>query len=240
MAAALERPASSVRGVVQRLLRVGLLQGPLEPGDDTPLRPTARLPLVVQQLGEVLDRAFVSRAAVRDALFVASVRDAAMAARLQRLFDSFYDLGWLFLHNWGATCHVAASLVAGALREQGVAARVACGSVAIEHAGRSFRVGRLGDVAAQQMDLHVFCIADERVLVDFGLGNVRRRFSRHYPWAVAVDLAPDGGRAAVIDTPRTGRVEWRTDWTVPEAGEQLAAAQEVAQRLLPRAISAPH
>ena len=205
---------------------------PASPEDGT-WSPTPRLPLAMRQFADMADAAFVSRTALRDSLLWARVADPALLQRLQRVFDRFFDLGWLYLHNWGSTCQVTATLAARVLQAEGLRARVCTGSLHIRHGEREFRLGRSGTADPAQVDLHVFCLVQERVLLDFGLGNVRRRFLRGYPWAMAFDTRPEGAVAGVADDLRLGRAEWRTDWTVADAAQQLQAAQEVARRLLP-------
>jgi hypothetical protein len=242
-AASATEPARAL-ALLEHLARTGLVtpqdpapDGPTPADDASAWRPTPRFALAMRQFTELADSAFLSRHALRQSLLWMDVADPALAHRLQRLFDRFFDLGWLYLHNWGSTCQVTATLAATVLQREGLDARVCQGSLALRHGERSFRLGRSGLADASQIDVHLFCLVQGQVLLDLGLGNVRRRFLRGYPWAVAFDARPEGLRAGTIESPRWGRAEWWLDEPEPAPHAplqaQLDAAQEVARRLMP-------
>lgn len=222
----------AARGVVAALLQRGLLRESGGDGAAPGFEPAPRLAAAVEQFTELVDRAVVSRAALRRALLLGAAPDAATAALLQRVFDAFFDLGWLYLHNWAGTCTMMAQLVCRALQWHGAAARVQLGTLVVDRDGRSFGLGREGGAGPGQFDGHAYCVVDERLVVDFGLGNLRRAFRRDLPWALTAPLQPAGAVLATLAHPRIGRATWFTDWQPASGLAELDKAAPLADELM--------
>lgn len=226
-----------VQAVAAALAQRGLAEHPAGDGPATGLLPTPKLRQALAEFHDLVERAFVSRTALRESLLVNSVSHPVLAQRIERLFDRFFDLGWLYLHNWAGTCHVMAELVAQALRQQGHLTRVVWGEAAIHHGKRLLHLGRAGSARPGQFDGHLFCIVDECALVDFGLGNVRQVFRRDAVWAVAADSSGNEAMLADVRHPLVGRMCWRALPVVERWREQIDTGQRIARDLL-AAVSA--
>lgn len=193
---------------------------------------TPRLQQALHELEAMLQRAFVSRAGLRDTLLALQLDDAARTALVERLFDRFFDLGWLYLHNWAGHCHLMALLVAQAMRLEGRLARTTWGAVQVRDGGQGFRLGTPGSARPGQIDGHAFCIVDETFVVDFGLGNLRKGYRREAPWAVAAEADLTGEALFVLDHPALGQATWRQADPPPDAVHHEAMAQALAGSLL--------
>lgn len=227
----LHRPESEAVGIVRQLASHGLLDALA--ADEAAFRPTPRLDEVLHEMVERLDRSFVPRQALHRALLVCDVRDAALQDRVERLFDRFFDLGWLYLHNWASLCTVMATLVAKVLALEGLRTRVQLGRIAIARDGCTYDLGGPGTSAPGQFDGHVYCVlGDDEAIVDFGLGVVRRAFRRDTPWAVAVPCRREGPVLAMLEHARTGRMQWFDDWQSAAGRAELAQAQPIADELM--------
>jgi hypothetical protein len=185
-----------------------------------------------QEFHAQLNRTLMSRPALRSALFLCAVRDKALAADVTACFDHFFDLGWLYLHNWGASCYTMACLVQQAMQRAGHQVRVEQGYVQMVHKGQHFLLGGRGLAQPGQIDSHAFCVVDERWVVDFGLGVARRLFRRDMFWAVAVDYLQHAEVVARVDHPRVGQISWHTDWHSPLGVDALLRSQPLVQDLM--------
>ncbi|ACV36207.1 hypothetical protein [Accumulibacter sp.] len=188
IAAALGAAPDEVANRVQAMARADMLRitRGIGNGDDALVEPTARHAAALEQFEEFLAGAFVSRVTLRRALLVNRISDAALAACVQRIFDRFFDLGWLYLHNWAGTCPMMATLVAEALRVDGHPSQVMLGSFDAVLDSKTFGMGRQGVSGPGRLDGHVLCVADGRAVVTASSSRVssrrilreRRRFAK--------------------------------------------------------------
>lgn len=231
LAEALRRPDAEAAEILRQLVGRGLLGAAAGRADA--YLPTPQLDAVLHDMIERLDRSFVPREALHRALLVCELPDAALQGRVERLFDHFFDLGWLYLHNWASLCTMMATLVARVLALEGLRTRLQLGRIAIARDGCTYDLGGPGTSGAGQFDGHVYCVVgDDEAIVDFGLGVVRRAFRRDTPWAVALPCRREGAVLATLEHPRTGRMQWFDDWQSPAGRAELAAAQPIADELM--------
>ncbi len=240
LAQALDAAPVEVMELVQAMAHAGLLHMTRRDDGTAIIESGARLADALEQFEQRLDHAFVSRHALRRALLVSQLGDTTLATSVQRLFDRFFDLGWLYLHNWAGVCSMMATLVAQAMQAEGHRTQVLMGCFHAELDGKPFRMGRGGHEVPGKLDGHVFCVVEGRVLVDFGLGNVRRHFRRDYPWALAVDCDLHGTELATLQHPRAGTVRWTIDWNPPGGEAQLETARLLAAELMQVYALPPH
>jgi hypothetical protein len=77
------------------------------------------------------------------------------------------------------------SLVRRVATAHGFKAKLGICHVAIGSPIGSFLLGSPGYAAPGQIEGHAVCVIDDVVLVDFGLGNVRRNYRRNFYWTLA-------------------------------------------------------
>lgn len=231
LASTLRMPDAEAAVLLRQLAGRGLLS--LAPGRGEAYLPTPRLDAVLHDMIERLDRSFVPREALHRALLVCELPDAALQVRIERLFDCFFDLGWLYLHNWASLCTMMATLVARVLALEGMRTRVQLGRLVVVRDGCTYNLGGPGTSGAGQFDGHVYCVlGDDEAIIDFGLGVVRRAFRRDTPWAVAVPCRRDGPVLATLEHDRGGHMQWFDDWQSAQGRAELAAAQPIADELM--------
>lgn len=218
----LRQPAAHVSAVLRQFAQDGLVQPAITAEGAPGWQPTERLALLLQAYGEQVERLFIVRADLRAQQLLVAVADAPLGAEIAQWYDHIHDLGWLYLHNFGAVCFLMASLVQRIATLHGYPARVLSGHVEITGPARRFRLGAPGVARPGQVDGHAVCLIDERVLVDFGLGNVRRHFRRDFVWGVAVDCQRDGAQVARLAVPGGDTVVWQDDWQSPGGADELA------------------
>lgn len=226
-------PADDADSVIDALHRAGLIT--IDDRDAARLHGTPALVHVWQAFEERLDTAFIARHALRNALLLNKASHPALAAGVERAFDRFFDLGWLYLHNWGANCYLVASLLVEVMRREGHAARLMSGQVEIVRDNQRFVVGGKGIALPGQIDAHAFCVVDESLLIDFGLGVARRGFRRDLFWAVAADFQPAAEPAAVvarIEHPRAGTLSWRSNSLSAQGAEELRKTAQLVSELM--------
>ena len=184
--------------------------------------PTPQFRVLLLEFGKQFDNLFILRKDLRDQQLLVVAQDGSMHDFAATLYDNFYDLGWLYLHNFGAVCFLMASLVARVATARGYRARVASCYVEIAHGEGRFLLGGQGFAKPGQIDGHAVCIVEECMLVDFGLGNARRNYRRDFPWALARGLEPEAATLGGIAMAGGETVIWKNDWQSPGAEAELA------------------
>ena len=91
----------------------------------------------------------------------------------------------------GTSCFCAAGFVSLAFSALGRRVQILpCYAVAVKDEAK-FALGYKNLINAPgQVDGHVVCLVDDRILVDFGLRNVQRYFSADFPAAAACQVDP--------------------------------------------------
>lgn len=189
--------AAVVDAHVAELVAAGLIE--VAAADAGPqLVPTARFDALLREYQNEFDRRFIARDRLHAQQLLCVLPDAGDRAFVELLYDRFFDLGWFYLHNYGSTCFMMATMVERVARLLGRQARMQFGTVTLlNSAGETtFRVGA-GSARPGQVDGHAFCVIDERFVLDFGLGSIRKFHRRDFAWAAAVPAlgqdAPIGG-----------------------------------------------
>lgn len=216
--AAIDHPAEAVLAQLAAMAAAGLLVRHAGGA----CQPSAQFLALVQRFGAQFDSLFILRQDLRDRQLLVVATDDAMRHFGAALYDRCYDLGWLYLHNFGAACFLMASLVARVAAGHGYRARVASCYVEIAHGERRYLLGAQGYAKPGQIDGHAVCIVEERMLVDFGLGNARRSYRSDFPWALACDFRPQQAMLGGIATSSGETVLWKDDWQSPDSAAELA------------------
>ncbi|MDB5934139.1 MAG: hypothetical protein JWQ01_1483 [Massilia sp.] len=223
--AEMNHPEESVLQQLEKMEEAGLLgeQPPAIDPHQRTYRPTEKFVALLASFSKQFESIFILRKNLRDQQLVVMTPDAAMRELVESLYDHFYDLGWLYLYNFGSVCFLMASVVARVATGYGYRARVAsCHVEILRPEGGGFRLGAQGSAGPGQVDGHAVCILEESVLVDFGLGNVRRAYRRDFPWAIACDYRRDDTTMAAIAMAGGETVSWKDDWQSPATATELA------------------
>ena len=184
--------------------------------------PSAQFVVLLKNFSKQFESLFILRKGLRDQQLVVVTADEALRDFAESLYDHFYDLGWFYLHNFGAACFLMASLVQRVAIGYGYRARVASCHVEITKGETCYRLGAEGYAKPGQIDGHAVCIVEESLLIDFGLGNVRRGYRRDFPWAIACEFRRQEAMIGGIAMPTGETVIWKDDWQSPGSEAELA------------------
>jgi hypothetical protein len=210
---------------VQAHLRLMVMNGLLvfeDGGAQQVLRPTPRFLALLETYGRKFESLFIVRDDLRSQqLFLAS-SDAQMTAFARQMYDRVYDMGWLYLHNFGSVCFLMASLVRRIAEAHGYDARIASCHVEVQFPGGLYSLGGQGVAKPGQIDGHAACVINGSTLVDFGLGNIRKGYRRNFYWGVACDYRRDGAAIAQLALPGPHTMTWKDDWQSPGAHAEIA------------------
>jgi len=106
-----------------------------------------------------------------------------------------------------------------------------CYAVAVDH-DKGFALGyKQLTCAAGQVEGHVVCVVDHKLLLDFGATNIRKYFIPDFPIAIATQLRNDALFPAEIDLPGGRKMLWRNDWVNPDLGRVMAENEPASQLL---------
>lgn len=191
-------------------------------GEVRTLRPTERFLGLLNEYSRMFESLFIVRHGLRSQQLLMQTSHAELGGLARVLYDRMYDLGWLYLHNFGSACFLMASLVCRLAQLHGRNARVASCYVEIQGQDRRYLLGAEGYAKPGQIDGHAVCIIDESVLVDFGLGNVRKGYRRDFHWGIVSDYRRDGATLARLEVPGGDIATWKDDWKSPGTEAELA------------------
>jgi hypothetical protein len=214
--------ADVVHGQLRRFEEHGLVTLASDADEGLVVEGTERFLALLDRYGRVFDTVFIVRGELRgQQLLVASTRpELADFGRL--LYDRMYDLGWLYLHNFGSACFLVSSLARRLAELHGRRARIVSGQVEVLNQGNAFMLGGQGFAKPGQVDGHAVCVIDDALVLDFGLGNVRKSYRRDFYWGVIADYARDGAVFARLTLPDGVTMTWKDDWQSPNTEAELA------------------
>jgi hypothetical protein len=220
IAAGLPYPPQEVMACLQLMAGAGLVE--LAEGNHvTVVRPTAHFLRLVDTYSQMFERLFIVRSHLRGKQLVIGTDDGELAAFAQLVYDRVFDMGWLYLHNFGSVCFLMASLVRRIAAGHGIDARVASCYVEIADTGPRFSLGARGGAKPGQIDGHAAVVLDERLILDFGLGNVRKNYRRDFPWGAVLDYRRDGPVMGSTFANRKEVMTWKDDWQSPSSESEL-------------------
>jgi hypothetical protein len=222
LVAGLPYQRDEVAAQLRRLAQAGLVDLTEGEGDELVVRPTQQFLVLLDQYGRTFESVFIVRQELRSQQLVVAATDAELAALARMLYDRVYDMGWLFLHNFGSACFLMASIVRRLAEAHGRSARIASCYVEITGGPNRYLLGAQGFAKQGQIDGHAACVIDERVVVDFGLGNIRKNYRRDFPWGAVFDCRREGAVLGALSLPGGETVSWKDDWQSPGTDAELA------------------
>lgn len=224
-----------VRLEIARLIQSGLLvQAADGPGGSArTLVPTSRFVALLEAYARELDHVYAVRRNLRQEHLLVAAHRPELAAFAELLYDHFHDLGWLYLHNYGAICFLMATVVRNVAQLHGYRARTVSGYVEIlrPHDGHRFQLGGKVHVGPGQIAGHAFCVIDESMIVDFGLGNLRRAYRRSFHWGLACPFELQPPVHGSLQLPNGETVTWKDDWKYPETEAEFAKFEPLAEEM---------
>jgi hypothetical protein len=221
LAQGLPYPLAQVEQHLRRLQQSGLVE-PARGDDRLALRPTARFLGLLELYSRKVESLFIVRQDLRNQQLLVQAGDAVLGELGGVLYDRIYDLGWLYLHNFGSVCFLMASIVRSLAALHGHGARIASCYVEIGTAERRYTLGGQGFAKPGQIEGHAACIIDESVIVDFGLGNVRKGYRRDFAWGAVCDYRRDGAVLGSLALPGGETMTWKDDWQSPDTEGEIA------------------
>lgn len=220
-------PQEALVGHLRRFEEQGLVTLSNDTDRGLMLLATPRFLKLLDQYSLVFESVFIMRTELRTQQLLIQSEDAALAAFARVLYDRVYDLGWLYLHNYGSACFLMASIVGRIAALHGHDTRVASCYVEVDRhldGGRIDRylLGAQGYVKPGQIAGHAVCVIDEKLVVDFGLGNVRKNHDREFYWGAIGDYRRAGDAFARLVLPDNQTMTWKDDWQTPDGDAELA------------------
>jgi hypothetical protein len=228
-ALASQMPYSSdaIAGQMRRFEELGLVTLSNDADRGLVLHPTQQFITLLKQYSLVFESKFIVRDELRGRQLLVQSEHAALAQLCSVLYDRMHDLGWLYIYNFGSTCFMMASLMRRLAELHGHKARVVSCYVEIKGAEQSggdirYRLGAPGYAKPGQIDGHAACLIDDALLVDFGLGNVRRGYRRNFYWGTIADYRREDVTIARLALPNGDSMVWKDDYQSPDTETELA------------------
>lgn len=230
----LPHPHKLVRQQLSKLVQAGfLVQQDSKP---VQLLPTPRFSALLDAYVQESDRVFALRKSLRGQQLAITGAGDELQDLVERLYDHFHDLGWLYLHNFGSVCFLMTSLVCKVLRLHGYRAEAVSGHLEIVRASDQyvFKLGAEGGAKPGQIPGHAFCVLEDSLIVDFGLGSIRRAYHRDFPWGLACAYRPQAPILGGMVLGNGDTVTWRNDWQYPESAQEFAKFELLSDQLAAR------
>lgn len=212
----------AVAGQLRRFEEYGLVTLVSDADAGLVAQPTEHFLGLLARYGRVFDAVFIVRDELRGQQLLVHSENPPLADFGRLLYDRMYDLGWLYLHNFGSACFLIASLVRRLAELHGHSARIVSGRVEIMNRNQAFMLGGPGFAKEGQIDGHAVCIVDDALVLDFGLGNVRKSYRRDFYWGAIGDVRRDGTTFARMVLPDGVVMTWKDDWQSPGTDAELA------------------
>ena len=165
--------------------------------------------------------------------FLQVVQEPDLARDLSRIADDFDILG--FFHHFGGSCFAMSAMLAQILTAKGYSARVQACYGEIRKGNSVFYIGYQGFARQGQAEGHAVCLVEDKYLIDFGLGALRKHYAADFEPALACPLFKNaGGTGVIAHLPLAEGCDmvWRTDWISPMVKLALQAQAADVQSLL--------
>ncbi|GGD00906.1 hypothetical protein GCM10011396_55620 [Undibacterium terreum] len=141
---------------------------------------------------------------------------------IRQIYYDFKHLG--YFDQYGSSCFAMAALTARILRAKGYDTEVRGCHAIFRNDNKEFYLGYQGYTQPGQVEGHVVCVVNGingNIVLDFGLGNVRKHYKGYFYRAVACIASNSGPVLASVDFGNGINVQWRTDWVGPEVEGEL-------------------
>lgn len=233
--------AESIAGQLRRFEELGLVTLSNDADQGLVLHPTQQFITLLKQYSLVFESKFIVRDELRGRQLVVQSDNTALAQLFSVLYDRVHDLGWLYIYNFGSTCFMMASLMRRLAELHGHQARVVSCYVEIAAPAAAggeirYRLGAPGHAKPGQIDGHAACLVDESLLVDFGLGNVRRGYRRSFYWGAMADYRREDARIARLSLAGGDTMTWKDDYQSPDTETELASCAPHLDELIAQYI----
>ncbi|MFZ6758169.1 hypothetical protein ACO0K9_13245 [Undibacterium sp. Ji50W] len=156
------------------------------------------------------------------------ITDSKLAHDLRQIADDFQFLE--FFDQYDTCCFTMSAMLAHILQEKGYTARVQGCYAEIRQNNGIFYIGYKGFVRDRQREGHAVCIINEKYLVDFGLGTLRKFYPSDFSQALASEILNDEVMLASLPLENGMRIDWRIDWISPVAEHRLQAQVPVIKQ----------
>lgn len=166
---------------------------------------------------------------MKSALWNLSV-EHRVSESIRRLYCDFRSLE--YFDRYGGSCFAMAALLSELLNAKGYSARVQPCYAVVSYEEKNFFLGYKGYARPGQIDGHVVCVVDEKYIVDFGLGSIRKYFHKDFYRAIACEIKLDMPQLATLTLVNGARIEWRTDWISPQIEAELEKQKEYVQTIV--------
>lgn len=228
--------SDAIAGQLRRFEELGMVTLSNDADQGLILHPTQQFMTLLKQYSLVFESKFIVRDELRGRQLIVQSSHAELAGLCSVLYDRVYDMGWLYLHNFGSTCFMMASLMRRLAELHGHKARVI--SCYVEITGRQvggqkvrYNLGAPGYAKPGQIEGHAACLIDESLVVDFGLGNVRRNYRRNFYWGALTDYQRNGATFAHMTLPGGETMTWKDDYQSPDSESELARCETLLEGL---------
>lgn len=165
--------------------------------------------------------------------FLHVVKEPDLARDLSRIADDFDILG--FFHHFGSSCFAMSAMLAQILIAKGYQAKVQGCYGEIRQGNGVFYIGYQGFAHQGQKEGHAVCLVEDKYLIDFGLGTLKKHYAADFKPALASPLHSNAGGAGVIahlSLDDGSDMVWRTDWISPMVETELLSQTATVQRIL--------
>ncbi len=214
---------AAIRDHIAAMGQAGMLEIlPDSPIGGIRIKLTAKFLELLIQFQAKFESEFIPRKEKREQQLLVVTPDPRLNQLAITLYDHFYDLDWLYLHNYGGACFLMSSLVCRVAKAYGFDARIESCHVQIEGKNVNFHLGTPGYASPGQIEGHAVCIIDDALLIDFGLGSVRRKYRRDFYWGLAHPYEQRNEVMAQMALPQGEVITWKNDWQTPDGPAELA------------------
>ena len=228
----------AIRGHVEAMSKAGLLEiMSCDAADAVRVKPTAMFVELLKQFQATFEREFIPRKEMRDQQLLVATQDMRLRHLVETIYDHFYDIGWLYLHNFGSTCFLMASLVCRVAQAYGFKARVESCHVNVKGQNINYNLGSPGYAKPGQIEGHAVCIIDDVLLVDFGLGGARRTYRRDFYWGIALPYEQREEVMAHMTLPQGDSITWKNDWQTPDGPAEFAKYAPMLETLFQQFVA---
>lgn len=235
---ALPHSEEEINAAIKEMEKAGLVAFTL-PTQNSPagLVPTQRFVAILRAYQQKFESLFILRKNLRDQQLLVNCNDPELTHLAQSLYDHFFDMGWLYLHNFGAACFFMSSLVRRVASAYGYQARIEVGYVDITAPNVEYHLGAKGYAQPGQIEGHGMCVINDKLILDFGLGNVRKGYRRDFYWALGCEYQPHDNVVGTIVLPAGETVTWKNDWQTPDAEAELKLYESAVEQLFQHYVS---
>lgn len=162
------------------------------------------------------------------------ITDQTTSSTLKQLFADLEYIG--HIKKYGNCCLFISTLVQRLLQTQGYKAEIRICNAIAEKTERRFLLGGRRFSKPGQLATHVICVLNESVLIDFGLGNIRRDFDTDFFQAVVLPYTPHLEILSATEFDTETKLYYIHD-SMPDDYAEHQAAQESAVNAALRELS---